>query len=622
MALGSLHTLSVDPESGVELELEVWRTIVNRTLSAFAMAGCAALLVASTLTDSKAGVLGDSVTVLNTFEDSVITGGNQTVFGLSDAAVVSDPGVEFPGFIGFYDVDMAPERVTLTLIDNSGATDLLLPEGRFDRYYIEFDTTRIARAAVAGVGSLDAHASVRVLAPGYVFEPADLFGTGLPTSLTFETGAIAIEIGPGADLTELGQQLTIDIIAAPGVVGDSVRVVNSFEDSVITGGQEIVFGASEPVPVDEGDVELPAFIDLYDIDIRSDRLEMTLIDNSIVADLVLPEGRFDRYYIGFDTTTMASAHLVGDGELNDTASIDVLPPGSTVGLVDLFGTGLAESFDFDKGALVVTIGPGTDLSVLGVRLTARLVAANTLEGEVVAIANTFEDATFTSGAESIFDLAGPVAVSSDIEFGSFALYDVDVSGDGVDLTLVDNSIVFDVVLPEGRFDRYYLGFSDPRIASAAVLSADELGAHAEVEILDSSDVPELVDVFGTGIEVPFDVGRSIVRITLGPGTDVSTLGDVLAVGIVPAPLVWDFGGDLTGDGSLNVGDIQCLVAGVLTSAASGGPSPECLAGPTSFLDWNCDGESNIVDIQFSLLANFAALGVQDINNDGYPDLCR
>ena len=39
---------------------------------------------------------------------------------------------------------------TMTLVDNSGATDLVLPEGRFDRYYIEFDSDIVTSVQLDG----------------------------------------------------------------------------------------------------------------------------------------------------------------------------------------------------------------------------------------------------------------------------------------------------------------------------------------------------------------------------------------------------------------------------------------------------------------------------------------
>ena len=41
----------------------------------------------------------------------VITGGAQTVFGLSEPTTVVDPGVELPNFIGFYDIDVSDDGV-------------------------------------------------------------------------------------------------------------------------------------------------------------------------------------------------------------------------------------------------------------------------------------------------------------------------------------------------------------------------------------------------------------------------------------------------------------------------------------------------------------------------------
>lgn len=329
-------------------------------------------------------VLGSSITVLNTFEDATLTGGDQTVFGLSDPTTVVDPGVELPNFIGFYDIDFTDAAFSLTLVDNSGATDLVLPEGRFDRYYIRFDSDLATSVQLDGLEDLNEFASVEILEPGFRLDAVDLFSTGIPVTQTFPNGGVLLEFGGGTDLTNLGVTAQVDLTtvdtatAADGVrvgtkneelsavLGDEVTVLNTFQDSVLTGGAQTVFGLSDPETVTLPAVELPNFIDLYDIDIDDDGVTMTLVDNSIVADFVLPDGRFDRYYLKFDDSIVTAASLDGTAELNEFADVQVLAPGFTLNAADIFATGIPVAQEFPNGGLLIELGSGTDLTNLGV----------------------------------------------------------------------------------------------------------------------------------------------------------------------------------------------------------------------------------------------------------------
>ncbi|MEM9807469.1 MAG: hypothetical protein AAF959_19570 [Cyanobacteria bacterium P01_D01_bin.56] len=162
----------------------------------------------------------------------------------------------------------------------------------------------------------------------------------------------------------LGTAILPTETAQAAVLGDSATAVNTFQDSVITGGVETIFDFSGPELVAD-DLEFPAFASLYDIDISDNSLTMTLVDNSVVASLVSPEGRFDRYYIGFDTSIVTSARLNGSDELNEFANVEVLEPGFSLDIADLFDIGIPVPIEFDNGGLLVELGAGTDVTNLG-----------------------------------------------------------------------------------------------------------------------------------------------------------------------------------------------------------------------------------------------------------------
>lgn len=155
--------------------------------------------------------LGDSVTVANTFEDATLTSGVQVIYGLSDPTVVSDPEVELPNFINFYDVDVMDGSITLTLVNNSDAADLVLPDGRFDRYYVGFASNTVSSATLAATDGLSEFATVSLLPTGFSLDAQDQFGTGIPVPVDFSQGGLLIELGGGTDLTNTGVSLTVDI---------------------------------------------------------------------------------------------------------------------------------------------------------------------------------------------------------------------------------------------------------------------------------------------------------------------------------------------------------------------------------------------------------------------------
>ena len=328
-------------------------------------------------------VLGSSVTVTNTLQDTVITGGVEATFGEIGGPEIITNDVEFPNFIGFYDIDISDTFLTMTLVDNSQADSTLFPDDRFDRYYFEFETSTIASASLDGLSELNEFATVEVLEPGFVLDiPTDILPSSISTPIEFENGGLLVQYGPGTDLTNLGISATINFeedTSEESILGDSATVVNTFQDPVFTGGVQTTFGKIGGPEIITDDVEFPNFIGFYDIDISDTSLTMTLVDNSQAADLILPDDRFDRYYIEFDTSTIASASLNGLSELNEFATVEVLEPGFVLDTpVDIFETGISTPIQFETGGLLVQLGPGTDITNLGVSANIDFVKASSV----------------------------------------------------------------------------------------------------------------------------------------------------------------------------------------------------------------------------------------------------
>ncbi|NUN15076.1 MAG: hypothetical protein HUU55_15710, partial [Myxococcales bacterium] len=84
-------------------------------------------------------------------------------------------------------------------------------------------------------------------------------------------------------------------------------------------------------------------------------------------------------------------------------------------------------------------------------------------------------------------------------------------------------------------------------------------------------------------------------------------------------------GDLNGNGSANVVDVQCAIL-VSLWALDGmvAPQPECLVGDVSNGDTNCDGQTNVVDVQITIQYSLSQpLSAEiDANQNKCPDSCE
>lgn len=136
---------------------------------------------------------------------------SQTIYGLSDPTAVSDDAVELPNYINFYDIDVSANTITMTLVNNVDAADLILPAERFDRYYIGFSANTVSSAQLTGTSALNEFATVSLLPAGFTLNAVDVFETGIMVPVEFAQGGLLIELGAGTDLTNTGVQLSVSI---------------------------------------------------------------------------------------------------------------------------------------------------------------------------------------------------------------------------------------------------------------------------------------------------------------------------------------------------------------------------------------------------------------------------
>ncbi|MEM1119128.1 MAG: T9SS type A sorting domain-containing protein [Bacteroidota bacterium] len=356
-----------------------------------------------------------TISVFNSFEDATLTGGQQAFYGAAGPVGISND-VEFPQFINFYNIDVTDFGLTMTLFNNSDAADLVLPEGRFDRYYFAYDGDVSNISISGGSPGLADNATVTPLPAGYEIPLADLFATGFPLPITLPNGGFVLELGGGTDLTELGQTISVDF----GFTG--ISVFNSFEDATLTGGQQAFYGAAGPTPINDN-VEFPQFINFYDIDVTDCGLIMTLFNNSDAADLVLPEGRFDRYYFAIDQDMSSVSVSGGSSGLANNATVTPLPAGYEIPLADLFETGFPLPITLPNGGFVLELGGGTDLTELGQTISVDF-------GCPIPASITINDAGFFP--EDIF-IVNDVAYVSGLGDGTVRTFDLSQSNPTAEL---------------------------------------------------------------------------------------------------------------------------------------------------------------------------------------------
>jgi hypothetical protein len=86
-------------------------------------------------------------------------------------------------------------------------------------------------------------------------------------------------------------------------------------------------------------------------------------------------------------------------------------------------------------------------------------------------------------------------------------------------------------------------------------------------------------------------------------------------------------GDLTGDGTVDISDVQCAVivsTWARAGAATGSPPPGCAGPRTVGADFDCDGRVSVLDVQLIIVraANWPLPGEIDGDANGCPDLCE
>ncbi|WP_273507944.1 hypothetical protein [Planktotalea frisia] len=156
--------------------------------------------------------------------------------------------------------------------------------------------------------------------------------------------------------------LAVSLPASAEMAGSLKQIVNTFQNGQATRGAEMAVDAKSAVTITDG-VELPGFaFHVYDVDATGDSVTMTLVAK--LEKLMVTkydETTFDRYYIELDRE-VTSAEIAASSDENFSASVEILAPGTQVTAAGAFVEGLASAYTFENGAILVTVGDGTDLT--------------------------------------------------------------------------------------------------------------------------------------------------------------------------------------------------------------------------------------------------------------------
>ena len=150
--------------------------------------------------------------------------------------------------------------------------------------------------------------------------------------------------------------------ATAEMAGSLTQAVNAFQNGKATGGAAMTVDAKGPVAITD-DVELPGFaFNVYDVDVTSKSLTMTLVAQLEKLQITLyDDTTFDRYYFAFDQA-ITEAKLADTTDANFAATVEIIEPGTKVSTAGAFVAGLPSEFTFENGGILITVGEGTDLT--------------------------------------------------------------------------------------------------------------------------------------------------------------------------------------------------------------------------------------------------------------------
>ncbi|MEM6309014.1 MAG: hypothetical protein AAF754_03105 [Pseudomonadota bacterium] len=142
--------------------------------------------------------------------------------------------------------------------------------------------------------------------------------------------------------------LALGLVALPAAsafaatVSTVTQAVNIFTSGVVTGGTVLTVDAS------------------------STSLTMTFVNDPAALGIsVYDASTVDQYFFEFDTKIAAAS--ISTATVGFATTVSPTAPGTTANSVGSFLPGLATSFDFGNGGILIGVGEGTNLNTVGTR---------------------------------------------------------------------------------------------------------------------------------------------------------------------------------------------------------------------------------------------------------------
>jgi len=166
---------------------------------------------------------------------------------------------------------------------------------------------------------------------------------------------------------DLGMTAAIDFVTPilfPATATTVEQAVNVFNSPGATNGMPMTVDVQGPATIGDA-VEFPGFaLGTYDVDASPSQLKMTLAaDPSALMITDYDSETRDLYYYEFDVPVATAA--ISDAAEGFAATVQIVSPGDTASSDGTFVDGLATSFTFPNGGILITIGDGTALGTVG-----------------------------------------------------------------------------------------------------------------------------------------------------------------------------------------------------------------------------------------------------------------
>ena len=194
----------------------------------------------------------------------------------------------------------------------------------------------------------------------WLAKAGELIATVGTTAESFKQGLIDA-------FPDLGMTAAIDFVTPilfPATATTVTQAVNLFTSPDATGGVPLTVDVQGPALIGEA-VEFQGFaFGTYDVDASASQLKMTLATDPDTLQVSTYDSETrDQYYYEFDVPVATA--VISEAAEGFAATVEIVSLGDTATADGAFVDGLATSFTFENGGILVTIGDGSVLQTVG-----------------------------------------------------------------------------------------------------------------------------------------------------------------------------------------------------------------------------------------------------------------